>query len=97
MADFGTQPALLLALTEFDTDTDHSQLVRGDEEFDSRQDQAAMEAAIADYLSQTPRSSGNLGYSDLDAVLSRLPVPRKLGQREVSVTAAVEAGMLPRM
>ena len=32
------------------TDTDHSQPVPEDDEFDSRPDQAAMKAAIADFL-----------------------------------------------
>ena len=33
-----------------DTDTDHPQPVPEDDKFDSRTDQAAMEAAIADFL-----------------------------------------------
>ena len=36
--------------SSIDTDTDHSQPVPDDVKFDSRQDQAAMEATIADFL-----------------------------------------------
>ena len=38
-----------------------------------------------------------MGYWDLDAVLSRLPVPSKVDQAGLDVTAAMEAGMLPCM
>ena len=75
-----------------DTDTDHSQPVPEDDEFDSRQDQAAMEAAIAEFLKPLEVQ----GYRDLEAILSRVPIPRKVDQTGISITAAMEAGMLLR-
>ena len=59
----------------------------------------AMEAAIADFL-KCLEVQENQGYRDLDAFLSRLPIPRKVGQTGVSVTAAIGgfgAGVLPLM
>ena len=55
-----------------------------------------MEAAIADFLKRL-KVQEKQGYRDLDAVLSLLPPPRKVDQSGVSVTTAMEAGMLPRM
>ena len=78
------------------TGTDHSQPVPEDDEFDSRPDQATMEAAIADFLKRLEVQE-NQGYRDLDEILSSLPVPRKVDHSRVSVTAAMEAGMQPHM
>ena len=55
-----------------------------------------MEAAIADFLKRLEVQEKR-EYRDLVAVLSRLPVSRKVDQTGVSVTAAMEAGMLPCM
>ena len=52
------------------------------------------EAAIADFLK---RVQERRGYMALDAVLSRLQVPRKVDRTGVSVTVPMKAGMLPRM
>ena len=65
-------------------------------EFDSRPDQAAKEDSIADYLKHL-KVQKNRGYRDLDAVLSCPQVLRKVDQTGVSVTTAMEAGMLQRM
>ena len=59
------------------TDTDHSQPLPKDDGFDSRQDQAAVEAAIADFLKRL-EVQGKREYRDLEAVLSRLLIPRKV-------------------
>ena len=48
-ANFGTQQAAGPP-PSIETDTDHSQPVPEDDELDSRPDQAAMEATIADFL-----------------------------------------------
>ena len=37
------------------------------------------------------------GYPALDRMLSRLPIPGKVDQRGLSVSDAIDAGMLPRM
>ena len=60
-----------------------------------------MEAAIADFLKRL-EVQGKRGCRDLDAALSRLPIPKEVDQSHqtgVSVTAAImiEAGMLPHM
>ena len=61
------------------TDTDHSQPVLEDGKSDSRPEQAAMEAAIADFPKRL-EVQGKLGYRDLDAVLSGVPILRKEDQ-----------------
>ena len=57
-----------------------------------------MEATIADFLKRLEVQEKQ-GYRDLGAVLShlRLQVLRKVDQTGGSVTAAMEAGMLPRI
>jgi len=67
-----------------------------DDEFHNGPDQAAMDAAIADFLRRLEGQEKHK-YTGLDSVLSRLPVPKKVVQTGMSVSAAVEAGMLPRM
>ena len=67
-----------------------------DDRYISRLDQAAKEAAIADFL-KCFEVQEKRGYWDLDAVLSRLLVLRKVDQTGFSLSAAMEAGMLPRM
>ena len=64
-----------------DTDTDHSQPVPEDDKLDSRPDQAAMESAYIKRLEV---------QEEIGAVLSRLPVPRKVDQTGISVTAAMK-------
>ena len=67
-----------------------------EDEFDSRPDQAAKEATIADSLKHLEVQERQ-GFRDLDAVLSRLQAPRHVDQTGVSVSAAMEAGMLQRI
>ena len=55
-----------------------------------------MEADIADFLKRL-KVQEKQRYRDLYAVLFLLPVQRMVDQTGVSVTAAIEAGMLPRM
>ena len=61
----------------------HVQPMPEDGKFDSRPDQAALKAAIADFLKHLEVQE-KLGYRDLDTVLSRLQVQRKVDQTGVS-------------
>ena len=67
-----------------------------DEEFHVRPDEEAMDAAIADFLRRS-EDEEQRGYPALDRMLSRLPIPGKVDQRGLSVSDAIDAGMLPRM
>ena len=59
-----------------------------------RPDKDAMDADIADFLKLLEAEEQEL-YAGLQSALSRLPVPGKV--EALSVHAAMEAGMLPRM
>ena len=61
-----------------------------------RPDKDAMDAAIADFLKRLEAEEQEL-YAGLQSALSRLPVPGKVEPKALSVHAAMEAGMLPRM
>ena len=54
-----------------------------------------MEAAIAEFLKPL-EVQGRRGNRYLEAILSRVPIPRKVDQTGVSITAAMEEGMLLR-
>jgi hypothetical protein len=79
-----------------DDQGDHGEPVPEDEEFDSRPDQADMDAAIADFFKRLEAQERDL-YAGLHGALSRLPVPGKEDLKAHSVNTAMEAGMLPRM
>jgi len=77
-------------------DEDHGQPEPEDDEFHGGPDQAAKDSAIADFLKRLEGLERHQ-YTGLDQVLSRLPVPKKVDQAGLSVSAAMDAGMLPRM
>lgn len=56
----------------------------------------AMDQAIADFLKRFEKEELG-GYRGLHATLSRLPMPGKVDRRGLSVTEAIDAGMMPRM
>ena len=55
-----------------------------------------MDQAITDFLKRFEKEERD-GYHGLHATLSRLPMPGKVDQRGLSVTEAIDAGMLPGM
>ena len=67
-----------------------------DEEFHTWPDQAAREGAISDFLRRL-EAQEKRGYTGLDEVLSRLPLPTMVHQAGLSVPDAMDAGMLLRM
>ena len=77
-------------------DDEYGQTEAKDEEFHGRPDQEAMDTAMADFLKRL-EAQEKRNYSGLDEVMSRLPVPKTVDQTGVSVSDAIEAGMLPRM
>ena len=77
-------------------DEDHGQPEPEDDEFHGGPDQAAKDSAIADFLKRLEGQEKHK-YTGLDQVLSRLPVPKKVDQAGLSVSAAMDAGMLPHM
>ena len=71
-------------------DEDHGQPEPEDDEFHGGPDQAAKDSAISDFLKRLEEQE-KYKYTGLDQVLSRLPVPKKVVQAGISVSAAVEA------
>jgi hypothetical protein len=67
-----------------------------DRELHEIPDKEAMDQAIADFLMLFEKEERG-GYRGLHATLSRLPMPGKVDQRGLSVTEAIDAGMMPRM
>ena len=55
-----------------------------------------MDAAIADFFKRLEAEEQEL-YAGLQIALSSLPVPGKVEPKVLSVHAAMEAGMLPRI
>ena len=91
-----TQQTCLLPLTSNPKMKTTGSLNRKTTSFHGGPDQAAKDSAIADFLKRLEGLERHQ-YTGLDQVLSRLPVPKKVDQAGLSVSAAMDAGMLPRM
>ena len=61
----------------------------------ARPDQKEMEAAIEDFNSRM-QGQQQQGYTQLHNILARLPNPKKVSKRAITVTEAIEGGVLPR-
>ena len=75
------------------TNADYEELVPEDNELDTRPD---IDAAIADFLKHLQPQEQEL-YAGPDGALYHLPVPGKVDPKGLSIHAAMEAGILPRM
>ena len=67
-----------------------------DNELHDIPDKETMDEAITDFLRRFEKEERG-GYHGLHATLSRLPLPGKVDQQGLSVTEAIDAGMMPRM